>query len=92
MQSQQAQGPTKPNSDTQEPAPKGQRNLPNQRRGVGNSVRPANQNGRRTSPDIKRYDNQFLTMIETLLDEEYNTITVDKDTKEKEAVIDESGK
>ena len=96
MKSQQAQksaqGPTKDNADTQEPAPKGQRNLPNQRRGVGNSVRPANQNGRRTSPDIKRYDNQFLIMIESLLDEEYNTITVDKDTKEKEAVIDESGK
>jgi hypothetical protein len=92
MQKQQSQTgsqePTTDNADTQEPAPRGQRNLPNSRRGVGNTMRPANQNGRRTSPDIKRYDNQFLIMIENLLDEEYNTITPEKSEKEAEEIID----
>ena len=82
-----SQQPTTDNADTQEPAPRGQRNLPNSRRGVGNTIRPANQNGRRTSPDIKRYDNQFLIMIENLLDEEYNTITPEKSEKEAEEII-----
>jgi hypothetical protein len=36
-----------------------------------------NQNGRNTSPDIKRYDNNFLSVIESLLDKEYTVIETD---------------
>lgn len=78
-----SQQPEKKNADTQEPAKKGQVNLPNARRGGGNIVRPANQQGRRNSPNIKRMDNQLLTMIENLLDEEYNTIQDDTPNKEE---------
>lgn len=40
-------------------------------------MRPANQNGRKNSPDIKRYDNNFLSVIESLLDKEYTVIESD---------------
>lgn len=78
-----SQQPNTPNADTQEPAKKGQVNLPNARRGGGNIIRPANQNGRRNSPNIKRMDNQLLTMIEKLLDEEYNVVQDDTQIKEE---------
>lgn len=60
------------NSDTQQPASAGQRNTPSRRRGVGNATRPQNQNGRRTSPNIKRSDPNWITTVENLLEEQYN--------------------
>jgi hypothetical protein len=60
--------------DKQAPAQKGQVNLPSRRRGVGNSVRPQNQQGRNTSPNIKRSDNSWLALVENLLEEQYNVI------------------
>lgn len=68
--------------DKQASATKGQRNLPNKRRGVGNSVRPANQKGRRTSPNIKRADNAWLTMVENALESEYTVVYTDDNKKE----------
>jgi hypothetical protein len=66
------------NSDKQEPAKKGQRNLPSNRRGPGNIIRPANQQGRKTSPDIRRSDMSWLPLIENALKEEYNVIEQDE--------------
>ena len=71
---QNGQAPSPKSSDGQEPAKKGQRNLPNGRKGNGNLVRPSNQYGKRTSPDIKRDDSEFLSVIEKLLDEEYTVM------------------
>ena len=63
--------------DKQEPAPKGQVNLPSGRRGAGNATRPQNQQGRRTSPNIKRSDNSWLVLVENLLEEQYNVVITD---------------
>lgn len=71
------QAPAPKTSDGQKSATSGQRNLPSKRKGVGNAMRPANQNGRKSSPDIKRYDNNFLSVIESLLDKEYTVIESD---------------
>ncbi len=71
------QAPDPKTSDGQKSATSGQRNLPSKRKGVGNAMRPANQNGRKSSPDIKRYDNNFLSVIESLLDKEYTVIESD---------------
>ena len=67
----------KKDGDKQDSAPSGQRNLPNRRRGVGNSVRPANQQGRNNSPNIRRSDNTWLSLVENLLESEYNVIYTD---------------
>jgi hypothetical protein len=67
--------------DKQQPAQKGQRNLPSNRRGPGNAVRPQNQQGRNTSPNIKRSDNSWLGLVENLLEDEYNIYPVDIETK-----------
>jgi hypothetical protein len=72
-------------SDGQKSAPAGQRNLPSKKKGVGNAMRPMNQNGRKTSPDIKRFDNNFLSVIESLLDNEYTVVESDV-TKEDDNV------
>jgi len=64
--------------DKQDSSTGGQRNLPNNRRGPGNTVRPANQQGRKNSPDIKRSDINLLTAVESLLDSEYNVIDIDE--------------
>jgi len=58
--------------DKQASAPKGQVNLPSNRRGVGNAMRPQNQNSRRTSPNIKRSDPAWINIVENLLEEQYN--------------------
>jgi len=68
--------------DKQQPATKGQRNLPNKRRGVGNSIRPANQQGRNTSPNIRRSDNAWLSLVENVLESEY-TVIYSKDEEDK---------
>ena len=65
--------------DKQSPATAGQRNLPSRRRGAGNTIRPQNQQGRRTSPNIKRSDSSWIGLVENLLEEQYNVvITEDK--------------
>lgn len=76
IQAQQPKDVTQ-DGDKQASAPKGQVNLPSRRRGVGNSVRPQNQQGRRTSPNIKRADTAWLSLVENLLEEQYNVIITD---------------
>jgi len=79
-----AQNPPEPkNSDGQKSATTGQRNLPNARKGTGNKSRPQNQNGRLSSPNIKRHDNKFLTVIESLLENEYNVVGTDMEKDDK---------
>jgi hypothetical protein len=41
-------------------------------------MRPQNQSGRRTSPNIKRSDNAWLGLVENLLEEQYNIVVVDE--------------
>jgi len=64
--------------DKQQSAPKGQTNPTSSRRGAGNVMRPQNQSGRRTSPNIKRSDNAWLGLVENLLEEQYNIVVVDE--------------
>jgi hypothetical protein len=71
------------NSDNQQPAKSGERNLPSKRRGVGNATRPQNQSGRRTSPNIKRSDNSWINMVENLLEEQYHVKIENIDNKDK---------
>lgn len=71
------------NSDNQQPSKKGQSNLPSRRRDTGNIIRPANQQGKKTSPDIRRSDLSWLTMIENALKEEYNVIEKDEEIEGK---------
>ena len=78
--------PTPENSDKQQPASKGQRNLPSSRKGAGNVIRPANQQGKRTSPNIRRSDLSWLPMIENALKEEYNVIEQDDKNEKDEKV------
>jgi hypothetical protein len=70
--------------DKQTPAPAGQRNLPSNRRGAGNVMRPQNQQGRRTSPDIKRSDPNWIGVVENLLEEQYNVLIADEESVNKE--------
>ena len=74
------------NSDKQKSAPKGQKNLPSKRKGAGNVIRPANQQGRRTSPNIRRSDLSWLPMIENALKDEYNVYEQDETVEENEQV------
>jgi len=64
--------------DKQKSATKGQRNIKNNRRGPGNSTRPANQQGRNTSPNIRRSDLESLSVIEKLLEKDYNIVYIDE--------------
>jgi hypothetical protein len=66
-------------SDGENPAIKGQRNLPSSRKGVGNSSRPQNQNGRKNSSNIRRADDMsWLSTVEKLLEPEYNYVQEEK--------------
>jgi len=67
--------------DKQDSAQKGERNLPSKRRGPGNVIRPQNQKGRRNSPNIKRSDPTWLSVVENLLEEQYNVFIVEEDTQ-----------
>lgn len=71
----------KMDGDKQASAKKGQRNLPNTKRGVGNAIRPANQQGRNDSPNIRRIDSDLLNVIESLL-EDQNIVVYTKDESE----------
>jgi hypothetical protein len=68
--------PLPKSEDGQNSATKGQRNLPSSRKGPGNIIRPANQQGKKTSPDIRRSDLSWLSVIENALEAEYNVIDV----------------
>ena len=69
-------------SDKQQSSTGGSSNLPNRRRGPGNTIRPANQQGRKTSPDIKRSDSNLLSLVENLLEEEYTVIYSEENESE----------
>jgi hypothetical protein len=76
--------------DKQTPAPAGQRNMPSNRKGAGNVMRPQNQQGRLTSPNIKRSDSAWIGMVENLLEEQYNVVIVeDQEQQEQENVNEE---
>ena len=77
----------KKDGDKQASAPKGQRNLPSNRRGTGNSVRPANQNGRNNSPNIRRSDMSWLSAIENALEKDYNVVYTNEDENPIENLI-----
>jgi len=47
-------------------------NTPNKKKGIGNLNRPANQHGRRMSPNIRHFDDDVLTKIVELIDNEDN--------------------
>jgi len=70
--------------DKQQSSSGTQRNLPNNRKGPGNIVRPANQQGRRNSPDIKRRDSDLLSAVENLLEEEYTVIDIQESENSNE--------
>ena len=73
----------KKDADKQEPATNGQRNLPNRRRGAGNTIRPANQQGRNDSPAIRRSDSDFISLIENVLEKDYNIVYVKEEESDK---------
>ena len=73
----------KKDGDKQNSAQRGQVNLPNNRRGVGNATRPANQQGRNNSPNIKRSDSELLSVVESLLEKEYNVVYTDESNKQE---------
>jgi hypothetical protein len=75
--------------DKQTPAPKGQTNMPSNRKGAGNVMRPQNQQGRLTSPNIKRSDSTWIGMVENLLEEQYNVVIVEEDQEQQENVNEE---
>lgn len=76
--------PAPKTSDGQQSAKKGQRNLPSSRKGAGNIIRPQNQQGRRTSPNIRRQDMSWLSVIENALESEYNVIDIIDVVEDKE--------
>jgi len=53
-------------------------NMPNKTKGAGNIIRPANQHGTRTSPNIKRNDLSWLSVVENLLEKDYTVIYTDE--------------
>jgi len=70
----QTQMKTQADSDKQASSTGGQRNLPNKRRGTGNATRPANQSGKKTSPNIRRSDLSWLSVVENVLEKDYNVV------------------
>lgn len=76
--------PAPKTSDGQQSAKKGERNLPSNRKGAGNIIRPQNQQGRRTSPNIRRQDMSWLSVIENALESEYNVIDIIDVVEDKE--------
>lgn len=65
----QLQPAQKPDAAT--PASKGIRNPSNNQRGVGNKIRPSNQFGRRTSPNVRHsLDEDWLNQVTELLDDD----------------------
>jgi hypothetical protein len=80
----QSQMKTQDDSDKQASSTGGQRNLPNKRRGAGNAMRPANQSGRKTSPNIRRSDLTWLSVVENVLEKDYNVVYT-KEESEKDS-------
>ena len=53
-------------------------NMPNNTKGPGNIIRPTNQQGTITSPNIRRADDlSWLSVVENLLEKEYTVIDTD---------------
>jgi len=80
----QNQMKTQADSDKQASSTGGQRNLPNRRKGAGNATRPANQSGRKTSPNIRRSDLTWLSVVENVLEKDYNVVYT-KEENEKDS-------
>ena len=57
-------------------------NLPNKTRGVGNIIRPTNQQGTKTSPNIRRSDLSWLSVVENLLEKDYTVVYTDELTSD----------
>lgn len=72
--------------DKQPSAAPGQVNLPNNRRGVGNTMRPQNQQGRNTSPNIRRSDTAWLSVVEDLLKDEDSVMYIEEDINRNEGI------
>jgi hypothetical protein len=81
----QNQMKTQADSDKQSSSTGGTRNLPNNRRGPGNATRPTNQNGRNTSPNIRRSDLSWLSVVENVLEKDYTVVYTEEDKKEKDS-------
>jgi len=84
----QTQMKTQADSDKQASSTGGQRNLPNKRRGAGNATRPANQSGRKTSPNIRRSDLSWLSVVENVLEKDYNVVYT-KEEKDSSNVVND---
>ena len=66
---------------TQTPAPTQPKstNMPNRTKGPGNIIRPTNQNGTKTSPNIRRADDlSWLSAVENLLEKDYTVVYTDE--------------
>lgn len=84
MMNAQAQMKTQADADKQDSSTGGTRNLPNKRRGPGNATRPTNQNGRNNSPNIRRSDLSWLSVVENVLEKDYTVVYTEEDKKEKD--------
>ena len=84
MMNAQAQMKTQTDADKQDSSTGGARNLPNKRRGPGNATRPTNQNGRNNSPNIRRSDLSWLSVVENVLEKDYTVVYTEEDKKEKD--------
>jgi len=52
-------------------------------------MRPQNQQGRLTSPNIKRSDSAWIGMVENLLEEQYNVVIVEDQEDQKQENVNE---
>ena len=85
IMTQQAEVKTAADSDKQASSEGGSTNLPNKRRGPGNATRPANQSGRKTSPNIRRSDLSWLSVVENVLEKDYTVVyTQEEDKKDND--------
>ena len=89
MQQEQPMKDVMRDGDKQDSAPAGQRNLPSNRKGPGNTIRPQNQQKRNTSPNIKRSDPTWLSLVENLLEEQYNVVIVEDEDKKVDIANEE---
>jgi hypothetical protein len=82
VQAANAPAPAGGQTSKQNGKPAGTRNLPSKTKGPGNIIRPTNQQGTRTSPDIKRNDLSWLSVVENLLEKDYTVIYTDENSSD----------
>jgi hypothetical protein len=82
MQAANAPAPAGGQASKQNEKPAGTRNLPSKTKGPGNIIRPTNQQGTRTSPNIKRNDLSWLSVVENLLEKDYTVIYTDENSSD----------